>query len=187
MKAISGADSMKLTGTRTTPIRAAANDRATNSQQLCERRASRSPLASPASATPASTTAASSAYVKRRPPPTRASLSGTREAVRWGRSPSACRRTRRTRSEDGAEAGLEGAVMASPCLGPTAADKGLSPHSTRGNDDIFSARAREVGVCRWVRGGRSGMVPRFHRIRPDRVVSRSGLGPVCAPIGRRPQ
>ena len=79
MSAISSGPSMKFTGTSTTPSLAVANASTANCQQLCDSRASRSPLARPraASACAARFTAASnSAKVMRRSPATTASLSG---------------------------------------------------------------------------------------------------------------
>ena len=86
---------MKLTGTRTTPIRAVANDSTANCQQLCESSASRSPLPSPSAARAAAvrdTAASSSANVSRVWPLTMASLPGTRAAVRCSISLMPCRR-----------------------------------------------------------------------------------------------
>src|SRR5512139_98021 len=86
---------MKLMGTSSTPSRAVAKPSTTNSQQLCDSSARRSPLAMPAASSAAAVrlmTASSSAKVSRVSPSTTASLSGKRFAVRRGRSPSAwCR------------------------------------------------------------------------------------------------
>ena len=103
MKAISSPPSMKLIGTSTTPTRAAAKLSTANCQQLWHSSASRSPLASPASliaAAARSTVASSSAKVSRVGPSMMASLSGTRRAVRRGRSPSDCWRACWTRVDE---------------------------------------------------------------------------------------
>src|SRR5690242_18536389 len=79
MYAISGAVSMKLIGTSTTPSRAVANATVANCQQLCDSSASRSPLARPRSASACAhrlTAASNSANVSRHAPSTIASLSG---------------------------------------------------------------------------------------------------------------
>ena len=86
---------MKLTGTRTTPSRAVANESTANCQQLCDSSASRSPLPRPSAARAAAvrdTAASSSANVSRVSPHTRASLPGTRDAVRCSISLMPCRR-----------------------------------------------------------------------------------------------
>ena len=73
---------MKLTGTKTTPSRAVANDKTTNCQQLCDSSASRPPFFRPLAARAAAvsdTAASSSANVSRVSPPTMASLPGTHD------------------------------------------------------------------------------------------------------------
>ena len=77
---------MKLTGTKTTPSRAVANDKTTNCQQLCDSSASRPPFFRPLAARAAAvsdTAASSSANVSRVSPPTMASLPG----LWWCRGP----------------------------------------------------------------------------------------------------
>ncbi len=79
MNAISGAVSIKLIGTSTTPSRAVANATVANCQQLCDSSASRSPFTRPRSASACAhrlTAASNSANVSRCAPSTIASLSG---------------------------------------------------------------------------------------------------------------